>query len=151
MVRRRRIPTKTKEEIKKSKKEKKNMPNINIPLNFSKNIFPQIFEWQKQYVQKLVSNDIPLYEAIEKSLQEVDNFINANWENETFRNKYADDAIEIAQKDPELLNKLWEEAQRDGKKKINGIIDKYNEGKISKEEMEKELKYHSIIFKIDKL
>jgi hypothetical protein len=118
---------------------------MDIPLDFSKNIYLQIREWQEDYMAELIANEMPFYDALNKSIEEITNFLNLKWEDKNFRFKYADDITKVARNEPELFKDLLEQAKPIAKKSMDDAMDNYAQGKITKEEMEKTLKYHSVI------
>jgi len=120
---------------------------VNIPLDYSKNIYMQIKEWQDNFIVEQMANDVELHKAIDKSMEKITEFMGAKWKSQKFRDQYANDITEAARKDPELFARLWEAAQVKGKKIMDEVMDDYSQGKISKKEMEEQLKFHSIIFK----
>lgn len=119
----------------------------NIPINTSKNIHNQIKEWQYQYIiEQTEENNIPLYEAQNKSVEEIMQFLDIKLENKDFKNKYLKEISEMLSNDPETFKNAWELLKTHTKPLIDEIMDNYNLNKISKEEMEKQLKSHSIIY-----
>jgi len=119
----------------------------NIPIDMSNNIQDQISEWQIEYVMKLMSNYVSREKAMETASEAVKAFIESKFNDKSFRSKLADDIIELAVEDPELLKVLWEKAKVDAPKKMDEAMDKFNKGQITKEEMEKQLEFHSIVYK----
>lgn len=120
---------------------------MDIPLDFSKNIFLQIREWQEDYMAEQIANEISFYDALNKSVEIITDYLNSKWEDKNFRFRYAGDLTEVARNEPELFKDLLEQAKPVAKKSMDDAMDNYAQGKITKEEMERELKYHSVILK----